>query len=53
MKLVLKVDSVTVGRAEECGGDLSFPLQRDKFFGILKHQVRDENYVELTMGTSL
>ena len=39
MKVVLKVDCVTVSRVEECGGDLSFPLHRDKLMAVLKHQV--------------
>lgn len=40
MKVVLKVEQVTVGRAKECGGDLTFPLQQEKLVRVLKHQVR-------------
>ena len=39
MKVVLKVDKVTVERGEECGGDLTFPFQQEKLLLVLKHQV--------------
>ena len=40
VRVVLAVEEVTVERSEECGGDLTFPLQRDKLLSVLKHQVR-------------
>ena len=43
VKLVLRVERVTVERAKECGGDIEFPLQREKLMGILKHQVLYED----------
>ena len=39
VKVLLKVDQVTVTRTKECGGDLSFPFQRERLIQTLKHQV--------------
>ena len=41
VKLMLEIDVVTVCRVEECGGNLAFPLQREKLIDILKHEVRN------------
>ena len=43
VRVVLKVDKVTMKREEVCGGDLTFPIQRDKLFTVLKQQVREVN----------
>jgi len=40
VKVVLKVDQVTVEREEQCGGHITFILQRDKLLAVLKHYVR-------------
>ena len=39
MKVVLKVDKVMVERSEDCGGNITFPLHKDKLLSVLKHYV--------------
>jgi hypothetical protein len=42
--MVLKVGQVTVTRAKECGGEITFQLEQDKLLRVLKHEVRSSTY---------